>query len=141
MTYAFSEHDNDLLGFGKFSSKTYKEVYENEKKYSNWVCDQKDTKSRSMKLFQKYIQARKLNSDKNKTHNEHLANEEFKRKAHENGICPITGNKYTLIDKGWCNDRPFMSVDHVENHCSECDCYLSGWTSGGYTSKVGFWWK
>lgn len=64
------------------------------------------------------------------------------RKQHECGICPITGKPFNLIDNGWCNDRPFMpTIEHVENHCSECDCYLNSETTGGYESKVGFWWK
>ena len=86
------------------------------------------------------------------TNDEHLSllstarKEELERrkliKQHEHGICPITGKPFNLIDKGWCNDRPFMpTIEHVENHCSECDCYLNGKTIGGYESKVGFWWK
>lgn len=60
---------------------------------------------------------------------------------HKDGICPITGKEYHVIDKGWFNDRPFMSVEHVEDHCSECDCILDSYHDSGYISHTGFWWK
>lgn len=54
--------------------------------------------------------------------------EEKLREQHKSGICPKTGKPFNLIDRGWLNVRPFMLFEHIENHRSECDCYLNSET-------------
>lgn len=65
-SYNVSEHDNDMLNFGKFknTNKTYKQIYENKRDYCDWVISQ-TTPCKPMKAFQKYIQTRRLICDEN----------------------------------------------------------------------------
>ena len=58
MSYNYLDHDNDTLNFGKFTSRTYKDVYENEKKYTKWALSQVMTQNTHMKLFQQYAALR-----------------------------------------------------------------------------------